>query len=139
LKIADFGFAGPIAGRDGSGYLRTILGTVPYMAPELNEKQPYKGEKVDVFAAAVILFIMVSGTPPFNQARKDEFYYKYFAFNRPEIFWKYHEKSKPSQDKFFEPEFKDLINRLFSYNPSGRLSVEEILSHPWMQGEIATP
>ena len=27
LKIADFGFAGPMKGRDGSGYLRSNLGT----------------------------------------------------------------------------------------------------------------
>jgi serine/threonine protein kinase len=38
------------------------------MAPELNEKKPYKAAAVDVFAAGVILFIMVSGTPPFNVA-----------------------------------------------------------------------
>lgn len=37
IKIADFGFAGPMAGRDGSGYLKTVLGTKPYMAPEINE------------------------------------------------------------------------------------------------------
>jgi len=37
LKIADFGFAGPINGRDGkSGYLKTKLGTSSYMAPEIH-------------------------------------------------------------------------------------------------------
>lgn len=68
LKIADFGFAGPIAGRLGTGYLTTILGTRPYMAPEIQEEKPYKGEVVDIFAAMIILFIMVSGNPPFMEA-----------------------------------------------------------------------
>jgi BR serine/threonine kinase len=27
LKIADFGFAAPVQGRDGKGYLKTKLGT----------------------------------------------------------------------------------------------------------------
>lgn len=36
LKIADFGFAGPIEGRDGSGNLTTKLGTLNYMAPEIH-------------------------------------------------------------------------------------------------------
>ena len=36
LKIADFGFAGPIQGRDGSGFLTTKLGTANYMAPEIH-------------------------------------------------------------------------------------------------------
>ena len=35
VKIADFGFAGPTMGKDGSGYLKTFCGTEHYMAPEL--------------------------------------------------------------------------------------------------------
>jgi len=38
LKIADFGFAAPTMGRDGSGYLETKLGTLNYMAPEIHLK-----------------------------------------------------------------------------------------------------
>ena len=41
LKIADFGFAAPVEGRDGSGYLTSKLGTLNYMAPEIHLKQPY--------------------------------------------------------------------------------------------------
>ena len=36
LKIADFGFAAPLQGRDGSGTLSTQLGTPNYMAPEIH-------------------------------------------------------------------------------------------------------
>lgn len=43
LKIADFGFAGPINGRGGVGYLETPLGTEAYMAPELIKRQKYRG------------------------------------------------------------------------------------------------
>jgi len=58
LKIADFGFAAPIEGRDGSGLLKTRLGTESYMAPEIHLRKPYNGEAVDVFASGIILFIM---------------------------------------------------------------------------------
>ena len=68
LKIADFGFAAPLAGRDGSHSLQTILGTLGYMAPEFFKKLPYNGSSVDLFAAGIILFIMVAGHPPFNRA-----------------------------------------------------------------------
>ena len=68
LKIADFGFAAPLAGKDGSGYLTTKLGTMNYMAPEIHLKQPYMGQSVDLFAAAIILFIMVAQHPPFTTA-----------------------------------------------------------------------
>lgn len=75
LRLADFGFAAPIAGtmRDEStgaytGLCKTMLGTSSYMAPEIHLTQPYQGAQVDLFAAAVILFIMVAGHPPFSEA-----------------------------------------------------------------------
>lgn len=73
LKIADFGFANSMAGRDGSYLQRTVLGTFGYMAPEIFIKEHphytrYNGAQVDLFASAIILFIMVAGHPPFNRA-----------------------------------------------------------------------
>lgn len=68
LKIADFGFAAPVNGRDGMGLLDTNLGTFNYMAPEILLGQEYEGRSIDIFAAAVILFIMVSEHPPFTAA-----------------------------------------------------------------------
>lgn len=41
IRFADFGFAAPASGRDGSGWLKTNLGTTAYMAPELINKQVY--------------------------------------------------------------------------------------------------
>lgn len=67
LKLADFGFSVLLAGRDGSGVLRTRLGTQGYMAPEIATKK-YDGRKVDIFAAGVILFIMYAGVPPFENS-----------------------------------------------------------------------
>jgi serine/threonine protein kinase len=113
LKIADFGFAGPMAGRDGKGYLETPLGTPAYMAPELLKKQKYSGDAVDIFAAAAILFILVAQHPPFNQAEeKQDPFYKMIASNRSDLFWRTHCKTKPGKDKFFSDDFKDLIQSM---------------------------
>ncbi len=68
VKIADFGYAAPLTGRDGSGLLRTRLGTVNYMAPELVQGKAYKGEDVDLFAIAVSLFSLMTRSMPFNIA-----------------------------------------------------------------------
>ena len=35
IKIVDFGFACPLEGRDGTGFVRSVLGTPGYMAPEI--------------------------------------------------------------------------------------------------------
>jgi len=35
LKIGDFGFAGPIEGKSGEGFMSTYVGTENYMPPEV--------------------------------------------------------------------------------------------------------
>jgi serine/threonine protein kinase len=67
LKLADFGFSTQLD-KNGDGKLYTMLGTRGYMAPEICENKPYDGKKVDLFAAAVCLFIMKGGIPPFGEA-----------------------------------------------------------------------
>jgi serine/threonine protein kinase len=42
LKLADYGFATLLEGKDKSGYLSTRLGTEGYMAPEIATKK-YQG------------------------------------------------------------------------------------------------
>lgn len=76
LKLCDFGFAMKLSGRDGSGILHTVLGTESYMAPEIFIDKNYNGCAVDLFAAGIVLFIMVAGTPPFAKAdpNKDPHY-----------------------------------------------------------------
>ena len=123
LKLADFGFAAPIEGRDQSGYLTTKLGTLNYMAPEIHLRNPYQGASIDVFAAAIILFIMVAQHPPFNQATPKDPFYKCLAAGRADIFWKTHCKSKPSKDQFFSEELKELIQAMLQLDASHRPSI----------------
>ena len=140
LKIADFGFAAPLEGRDGSGNLYTNLGTHNYMAPEIHLKQPYKGDQVDLFAAGMILFIMIAQHPPFSSATPKDPYYKCLAANRADIFWKTHGKSKEGGIDFFSPEFRDLFEKMVALDPNARLTIDEILNHKWLtEGEIASP
>jgi len=136
LKIADFGFAAPIEGRDGSGTLKTKLGTESYMAPEIHMKKPYNGASVDLFACGIILFIMTTQHPPFTRAEPSDPFYRLLCANRDDLFWKAHSKNKP--EGFFSEEFKDLITRMLSFDPSHRLSMEDVKAHPWFEGEIST-
>lgn len=131
LKIADFGFAAPIEGKDGSGYLKTRLGTESYMAPEIHMKKGYLGESVDLFAAGIILFIMFTQHPPFHKAIPDDPFYKLICINRMDVFWKAHSKNKPTGEAFFSPEFRDLITSLLAYNPADRITLDQVKSHPW--------
>jgi len=132
LKVADFGFATLISGNNGDGQLFTILGTPSYMAPEIHLKQPYSGPAVDLFACAIILFIMLSGTPPFAQAEPKDPHYKLLCINRHETFWSAHSRGKPAG--FYTTEFKHLMNSMLALDPSQRLSLAEVKAHPWYNG-----
>jgi len=131
LKIADFGFAAPIHGRDGSGTLKTKLGTESYMAPEINLRKPYSGASVDLFACAIILFIMFTQHPPFTKAIPDDPYYKLLCISKEDIFWKAHSRNKPNGEAFFSDDFKDLITSMLQEDPAKRPTIEQIGAHPW--------
>jgi serine/threonine protein kinase len=115
LKIADFGFSTALAGKDGSGLLKTVLGTESYMAPEIHSHEKYSGTAVDIFASGIILFIMYTGHPPFVKAdHKSDAYYKCLCTNRHSAFWTAHSKNKPGKMDFFSPELLNLFNSLFA-------------------------
>lgn len=137
LKIADFGFATLVAGKDGSGQLTTILGTESYMAPEIHLRNPYSGPAVDLFATAIILFILISGTPPFAKADpKNDPHYKLLCVGKQETFWKAHERNKPKEagQNFYSDEFKELMNAMLAQNPGDRPDYEGIKASKWYNG-----
>jgi calcium-dependent protein kinase len=73
LKIIDFGTAESLDNKTG---IKGIIGTVYYIAPEiLDSKQKYN-EKCDIWSLGVILFILLTGIPPFNGPSDDEIFKK---------------------------------------------------------------
>lgn len=136
LKIADFGFAVVICGRDGSGMLHSYRGTEAYMAPEILARRPYNGISVDLFAAGIILFIMMSQNPPFSRASPTDPYYSQLA-NGNARFWDIHSRNKPSD--CYSKEFRSLIQSMLAMDPAQRLSIAEIQTHPWFNGPCASP
>lgn len=53
------------------------------------------------------------------------------------MFWKYHERRNDSLD--YSVNFRDLISHMFKPTPDQRLSMADIVNHPWLQeGQIAS-
>eukprot|EP00349_Pseudokeronopsis_sp_Brazil_P000669 CAMPEP_0202956674 /NCGR_PEP_ID=MMETSP1396-20130829/1172_1 /ASSEMBLY_ACC=CAM_ASM_000872 /TAXON_ID= /ORGANISM="Pseudokeronopsis sp., Strain Brazil" /LENGTH=109 /DNA_ID=CAMNT_0049673803 /DNA_START=576 /DNA_END=905 /DNA_ORIENTATION=+ len=96
------------------------------MAPEIKEGKQYNGLQVDLFSTGVILFILIRGIFPFKEARKEEFFYQLLIHGKYEEYW------EKVQGTSLSPECKDLLQRLFSYDPSLRPTLEEIKNHKWM-------
>ena len=62
IKIIDFGLSNEY--RSGQ-MLTTMCGSPCYVSPEMLQRQPYDGVKVDLWASGVILFAMLFGFLPF--------------------------------------------------------------------------
>ena len=136
LKLADVGFSAPMDGKDGSGMLYTGKGTEGYMAPEILGHEPYSGEKVDLFAVGVLLFIMVAQHPPFRKAVPQDPFYKMFC-QRNEMYWNKMSGGKPPGT--FTPDLKELINSLMAIKPEDRYTISEIKKTKWYNGPDMTP
>jgi len=116
--------------------LKTFLGTESYMAPEINLKLKYDGKAVDLFAAAIVLFIMYSGTPPFGRAFPADPYYKLLCTKKERTFWAAHSRNKPGRGKYYSKSFKDFLTKMLNFEPAKRLSMEQVLEHPWFNEDV---
>eukprot|EP00826_Nyctotherus_ovalis_P026228 TRINITY_DN204_c0_g1_i3.p1 TRINITY_DN204_c0_g1~~TRINITY_DN204_c0_g1_i3.p1 ORF type:complete len:447 (-),score=122.23 TRINITY_DN204_c0_g1_i3:143-1483(-) len=133
LKLGDFGFATAAQGKNGDGKLTSQKGTLGYMAPEIIITKPYSGEKVDLFAAGVLLFAMVAQHPPFRKASGQDGFYKLFC-QQNDLFWKRMEANKPPGT--FSEAFKSLVNGMLELNPAKRFGMAEVKAHPWLSEGI---
>jgi len=63
IKICDFGLSNLM--KDGK-FLKTSCGSPNYAAPEIIEGKKYVGTEVDAWSCGVILFVLLTGTLPFD-------------------------------------------------------------------------
>lgn len=81
------------------------------------------GYKSDVWQLGCILYAMLAGHPPFHSDKK---YRTHIVRGR------YYPMKGPNWDRI-SSDAKDLVAKVLDKNPDTRLSVEEILQHPWLQ------
>ena len=122
IKIIDFGLS-KIFGEYNNiknNQMSTKVGTAYYVSPEV--LQGKYDEKCDIWSAGVILYILLSGNPPFNGANDNEIYKKISL------------KKFDFPPKYFDNisnEAKDLISKMLC-EPEQRLTAQEVLNHEWL-------
>lgn len=138
LKLADFGCM--MKNTSGEKIIE-IFGTSNYFAPEIHHKEKYYGAQADLFAAAMVLFIMVVGHNPFLKATEKDQHYRMIMYKDFRRFWKTHEKLAMKRDKNhhfkkISNELKELIQTMLAYNPMERPSISEIKKTDWYNGPV---
>lgn len=120
LKISDFGLSAlPHQVRE-DGLLHTTCGTPNYVAPEVLNNKGYDGAVADIWSCGVILFVLMAGYLPFNEADLKTLYNKiqHASFSCP---------------SWFSPGAKSLIVKILDPNTRTRIRLEGIRNHPWFR------
>ncbi|CAL8078800.1 unnamed protein product [Calicophoron daubneyi] len=117
VKLTDFGFSNRFT--PGTN-LDTACGSLAYSAPEILLGDPYDAPKVDIWSLGVILYMLVCGRLPFQEANDSETLTKIMDC----------EYSIPT---YVPPDCAMLISRLLVRDPEKRASLDDILQAEWLR------
>ncbi|OHT16420.1 CAMK family protein kinase [Tritrichomonas foetus] len=117
IKLFDFGISSSFDNQDNK--MKTQCGSLPYCAPEIIINNSYTG-KVDVWSLGVVLFTMLTGEFPFDDAN--------LIGSTSKIL-----NEEPAYPVHLSENALDLLKRMFIKNPKYRISIEEIAEHPWLE------
>ena len=119
IKICDFGTSKMF---EKGAIQRKLVGSSYYIAPEVLKK--HNDEKCDIWSCGVILYILLSGRPPFGGENDKE------IMERVAI-GKYDLQSSPFNKT--SKNCLDLIQKLLIMDPKKRITAQEALAHPWFK------
>jgi calcium-dependent protein kinase len=125
VKAIDFGLS---AYFEPGERFRDIVGSAYYVAPEVL-KRNYSFE-ADIWSAGVILYILLSGVPPF-WAQTDTAIFEAVRKGQYDLVGDPWPKISESA--------KGLVRRLLVGNPAERMNAEDILNHPWVREDGDAP
>ncbi|KAL6137383.1 PREDICTED: calcium-dependent protein kinase SK5-like [Fragaria vesca subsp. vesca] len=125
LKATDFGLS--VFYKPGEVF-SDVVGSPYYVAPEVLCK--HYGPESDVWSAGVILYILLSGVPPF-WAETEIGIFRQILQSRLDF------ESEPWPA--ISDSAKDLIAKMLERNPRKRISAHQVLCHPWIIDDTIAP
>ncbi|XP_059173468.1 serine/threonine-protein kinase Chk2-like [Physella acuta] len=126
IKVTDFGLSKFV---DAGSMMKTFCGTPTYLAPEilLTAGNGAYTKAIDCWSLGVILFIMLSGYPPFSDERQD--------MDLPKQIMGGHYTFPPQYWKGVSETAIDLMKKMMVVDPKKRLTFADVLNHPWLKDE----
>ena len=115
LKIVDFGLSNIYPNNE---LLKTACGSPCYAAPEMINGELYKGLGADIWSSGIVLYAMLCGYLPFEDADN-------------EILYKKITDGKFKTPKYLSENCKDILHRILNVDPEKRYTIKQIKKHPW--------
>ncbi|KAG0171441.1 serine/threonine-protein kinase KIN2 [Apophysomyces sp. BC1034] len=116
IKLIDFGLSNLFC---PERQLTTYCGSLYFAAPELLRATPYHGPEIDVWSFGVVLYVMLTGSVPFDDK------------SMPGL----HEKIKKAEVSYpahMSEEAQDLLSKIFVADPANRARLADVIRHPWL-------
>lgn len=117
VKLIDFGFSTCFS---NDKKISLFCGTPSYMSPEIVMKQEAFGPPSDIWAAGIVLYVLLTGIFPFKAPHTRELYSKI-------------QKGAFLIPAFLTPEASSLITAMISIDPFKRPSAKLALEYSWFK------
>ena len=118
IKLIDFGLS-----NEYENFLYTPCGSPCYASPEVIKGLKYSGLAIDLWASGIILYSMLCGYLPFDDKNNDKLFRKILKCKI---------EFPTKKSIVISDNAKDLIKRILKQDPEKRISLEEILEHPFL-------
>ncbi|XP_035816315.1 CBL-interacting protein kinase 21 isoform X5 [Zea mays] len=120
IKVSDFGLSALPQNQRKDGLLHTTCGSPNYIAPEVLLNKGYDGSVSDVWSCGVILYVMLTGSLPFDDQNMVVLYQKIL-------------KGNAHIPKWLSQGAQDLLRKILDPNPITRVDVDGIRAHDWFK------
>ncbi|KAL4647748.1 hypothetical protein GN956_G8800 [Arapaima gigas] len=121
VKLTDFGLSNCAKMLGYTDPFSTQCGSPAYAAPELLSQKKY-GPKVDVWSIGVNMYIMLTGTLPFNVE----------PFNFRSLLQKMVDRDMNPLPPYLSPAAVNFLNSLLEPDPTRRPDIHQVISDPWL-------
>ena len=141
-KLADLGFSRCITNTHGLTNIK--VGTPNYIAPEVQDLETncyYNGAKADVYSLGILLYVLLVGTFPNSTSQMKANYSNESIStksnssndqNMSYTLWFNDEKLNQNMSE----EAQDLISKMIANDPNERITIEQVLQHPFLAREF---
>uniref|UniRef100_A0A7S1FQV0 Protein kinase domain-containing protein n=1 Tax=Corethron hystrix TaxID=216773 RepID=A0A7S1FQV0_9STRA len=141
VLIMDFGMCLRVASpaEEQNTALRRLMarqgtcGKINYMAPEIYRNKAFDGFSIDLWCTGVVLFMMLTGTQPWERPC-DDIAFRYIAANKSRL-----QEVLDTWHLTLSPEAVDLISGMLKEDPRRRLTLQQVMEHEWVTSNNIAP